>query len=196
MPYPSKLSPETIEDAAWQLYTTGGEPALNMRSLADTLGVRPGSLYRHIGNRETLLDTLAERAAHDLQRDLNRAADSHEPRPALQAAAAAYLHYARTQPHAYSLLLTPPTDTRPTQPSTGQPDTSAGKALWNTILHLVGQLSGQPDDTDHAVALWTFLHGFATLERSGLFGPSGPRGGLHVGLNALFDAMQRPTTPH
>ncbi|WP_309570646.1 TetR/AcrR family transcriptional regulator [Deinococcus sp.] len=185
MPYPSKLTPDAIEAAAWYLFNTGGPDALSMRPLADALGVRPGSLYRYFDSRDTLLAALTERAARDLQREIQFAAENHLPRNALQAVAGAYLHYARTQPHAYALLLVPADEG-----SSPGLKTSAGKELWNTLLRLVGDLSGNPDDTDHAVALWTFLHGAASLERAGVYGPSGPRSGLELGLAAILDHAQ------
>lgn len=185
MPYPTKLTPDAIEDAAWHLFTTGGPDALSMRPLAAALGVRPGSLYRHFTSREILMDALTARAARNLHHELGFAAESHLPRNALQAVAGAYLHYARTQPYAYALLLVPADEG-----SSSGLTTTAGKALWNTLLRLVGDLSGDPDDTDHTVALWTFLHGAASLERAGVYGPSGPRGGLDLGLNAILDHAQ------
>ncbi|GHF29934.1 AcrR family transcriptional regulator [Deinococcus metalli] len=185
MPYPSKLTPETIEEVAWTLFQAGGPDALSMRSLADALGVRAGSLYRHVDSRDALLHALAQRAARDLQAELVRAAEGHLPRNALQAAAGAYLHYARTHPHAYALLLVPDAH----GPANGLA-TDAGKALWNTLLGLVGALSGDLDDTDHAVAVWTFLHGAASLDRAGIYGGSGPRGGIDLGVNAILDHAQ------
>ena len=186
MPYPTKLHARTILETAWTLLEAGGPEALSMRPLADALGVRPGSLYRHIESRDALLRALAERSALELQADLLAAASSHPAREALQAASLAYLLYARTHPHAYGLLLHP-------DDQTGQAGikTPPGKELWNTLLALVGALSGDPDDTDHAVALWTFLHGACALERAGIYGASGPRGGLDVGLVALLDHMER-----
>ena len=62
----------------------------------------------------------------------------------------------------------------------------AGKAVWNILLEATSSISGQHDDTDAAVATWAFLHGYATLEHSGAFGPSGPRGGLERGVEAFL----------
>lgn len=185
MPYPAKLNPEQILDAAQGLLETSGPDGLSMRTLADALGVRPSSLYRHHASRETLLLALGERAALALRDALLHAADDSEARAGVEAASLAYLNYARQHPHLYGLLLL-----KLDQLPQGERMGTAGKQLWNTLLNLVGRLSGHPDDTAHTVALWTFLHGFAELERSGLFGDSGPRGGLDVGLMALLDAME------
>lgn len=185
MPYPAKLSAEQIMDAAQHILEAQGVEALTMRSLAQALGVRPSSLYRHYESRELLLRTLGDRAALTLKDHLQHAAADLPPRAALENAAQAYLTYARTHPHLYALLLSKGDDLTPEQLAY-----SAGKQLWNTFLSIIGKVSGHPDDTDHAVAYWTFLHGFASLERSGTFGKSGPRGGLEVGLNAIIGHMQ------
>ena len=185
MPYPAKLSRESVLDAAQQLVEGQGAEALSMRTLAERLAVRPSSLYRHFAHREALLWAIGEQAARGLQQALQDAAAGQPARPALDAAARAYLAYARQHPHLYALLLTQPPELTPEQLAAG-----AGKHLWNTLLALVGSLSGNPDDTPNAVALWTFLHGYAELERSGMFGASGPQGGLDIGLNALLGQME------
>lgn len=95
------------------------------------------------------------------------------------------MNYARAHPHLYDLLLI-----KSEELSSEQLAASPGKHLWNTLLRLVGKLSLHPDDTDHAVALWVFLHGYVALERSGMFGASGPQGGLEAGLDALMNRME------
>ena len=54
------------------------------------------------------------------------------------------------------------------------------------MLARVREVTSREDDTAAAVAFWSFLHGFVSLERSGLFGLSGAQGGLEVGLEALL----------
>lgn len=186
MAYPSKLNPEQILDAAQIILEMQGAEALTMRTLAQALSVRPSSLYRHFDSQAALLRALGDRAALNLRDQLALASQGLEARPALLSAAQAYLEYARQHPHIYALLLTGGDELPPEQLAA-----SAGKALWNTLLELVGALSGNPDDTDHAVAFWTFLHGFAALESSGTFGKSGPKGGLDVGLEAILGHMEQ-----
>ncbi|WP_161883179.1 TetR/AcrR family transcriptional regulator [Deinococcus alpinitundrae] len=183
MPYPSKLTPDSILQAAQTLLDAGGPASLNMRPLAAALGVQASSLYRHFSDRETLLRALEDVAASEFDQVLRAASSGKAPREALWAAAEAYLDQARRFPHRYGLLLSP----RP--PAAAQP--SPSKNLWNIVLHLVSALSGQPDDTTRTVALWAYLHGYAVLDRSGLFGLSGPRGGFDLGLTALLDEMER-----
>lgn len=190
MPYPAKLHPDDILQAARHLLESSGIEHLTMRNLAAALGVQPSSLYRHFPSRDDVLDALGEQAARELQLELGGVLDERHPRRALREASRTYLAFSRQHPHLYDLLLRKPGDLTPEQLAA-----SAGKHLWNTILQLVGNLSGNKDDTDHAVAFWTFLHGFVTLERSGTFGASGPRGGLEAGLEALLNHMQGASTP-
>ncbi|WP_246580700.1 TetR/AcrR family transcriptional regulator [Deinococcus aestuarii] len=184
MVYPAKLSPEAILQTALDLLEGGGEGGLNMRSLAERLGVRPSSLYRHYPDRAALVAALEDHAALGLHERLREAAQSRRPGEALRAAAHAYLDYSRTHPHLYGLLLAP----RPPAPAGPGP----GKDLWNLVLRLVGAVTGDADDTAAAVAYWAFLHGYVQLERSGGFGLSGPRGGFERGLEALIRGLSPP----
>ncbi|AWN23027.1 TetR family transcriptional regulator [Deinococcus irradiatisoli] len=182
MPYPAKLTPALILHEAGRLLDEGGEDALNMRPLAAALGVQASSLYHHFADREALKRALEDETALALGAALQRAGEALPPRRALQATCQAYLDFARTYPQRYGLLLAP----RP--PAVGLP--GPGKDLWNAVLDRVSALSGVPDDTDGTVALWAFLHGFVVLERSGLFGLSGPQRGFEAGLAALLDGME------
>ncbi|GAC1434158.1 MAG: TetR/AcrR family transcriptional regulator C-terminal domain-containing protein [Solirubrobacteraceae bacterium] len=58
---PPRLSREGILSAALELVDNEGAQALTMRRLGSALGVEAMSLYRHVANKEALLDSLAER---------------------------------------------------------------------------------------------------------------------------------------
>ncbi len=186
MPYPTKLTAETIFEAALELFETGGPDALSMRPLAGALGVRPSSLYRYFSERDALLEALETHATRELHRAIYRATQTLTPTDAFLAAAHSYLDYARTHPHLYSLLV------RPRDPYTAEP--GPAKDLWQNVLEIVGRMTGNPDDTAAAVAFWAYLHGFALLERSGQFGLSGPQGGFQRGLEALLSGFQNSKT--
>ena len=182
MPYPAKISTAEVRETALRLLEAQGIEAVSMRSLAEVLGVRASSLYRHIAHRKALLALLSEDAASQLREALVAAASRQAGRPALEAVALAFVTFARTRPHLYALLHTP----RPPEVGAG-----GGQRLWQFILAQVSLASGQPDDTAGTVALWAFLHGFAELERSGLYGLSGPGAGFERGLAALL-SWQEP----
>ncbi|OKK08602.1 TetR family transcriptional regulator [Streptomyces sp. CB03234] len=65
MPKPS-LTREEVLDAATRLVKRDGPAALTMRKLAAELGTAVTSIYWHVGNRESLLDALADRTVADL----------------------------------------------------------------------------------------------------------------------------------
>lgn len=177
MPYPAKLSPDIILRAALELLERDGLATFSMRSLAEGLSVRVSSLYRHYPDRDALEAALADEAARALHAVMQHASSGQRNGTALTAASQAYLAFARERAELYGLLHVP----RP--PVQAQP--GAAKDLWNFVLQLVGGVTGRDDDTSGAVAVWAYLHGFASLERSGLFGLSGPRGGFERGLDAL-----------
>ena len=182
MPYPAKTNPETILETALEMLESEGETALSMRSLADKLGLNAPSLYRHYADKEALEIAIVTYGNTLMQTELEQATDRKTPALAVQAASSAYLEFARTHPRLYVLMM----DTRLAAPTAG-----TAKALWNTVLKVIGGITSDPDDTPAAVALWAFLHGFAELERAGLFGPSGPKGGFEVGLNAIIEGLPR-----
>ena len=183
MPYPAKLTAEKILEVALEQFERGGPDGLAMRPLADALGVRPSSLYRYYPERAALLRALEAHATTELHAAIRRAAHHKSPDAAFFAVAHSYLDYARAHPHLYALLL------GPRAPYTAEP--GPGKNLWNEVLAIVGDITGDPDDTAATVAFWAFLHGFALLERSGQFGISGPQGGFERGLGALLHGFQK-----
>jgi AcrR family transcriptional regulator len=191
MAYPSKLTPESILGAALPLLEQGGPDDLNMRTLAARLGVRASSLYRHYPDRAALLTAIEEHTTLELHQALTLASGQETtPETRLKAAALAYLTYSLTHPHLYALLLAP----CPPGVATSGP----GKDLWNVVLRLVGEVSGDPDDTARTVALWAYLHGSALLTLSGQLGLSGDRGGFQLGLDTLvkgFSAAKKTARP-
>ncbi|MGC5617336.1 TetR/AcrR family transcriptional regulator C-terminal domain-containing protein [Georgenia sp. Z1491] len=56
----ARLTRERVVSAGVSLADRDGLAALTMRSLADDLRVRPMALYRHVANKEELLDSLVD----------------------------------------------------------------------------------------------------------------------------------------
>ncbi len=195
MAYPAKLSRAAVVEATRALVERDGRAALGVRAVADALGVRPASLYRHVGNLAGLEGLLAEAAAAAMAGALDEALaavaaggddGAADGAAALRATADAYVRFAAERPALYALLTTPA--------APGQPGAER-KALWTRLLAVVGALTGDADDTDAAVAVWAFLHGYAALGAAGLYGVSGPRGGLARGVRALARGLARGLAP-
>ena len=57
----SDLAPEEIVDTAIDIFTREGLAAVSMRNVGARLGVSPVPLYRRVGNKDALLDAMADR---------------------------------------------------------------------------------------------------------------------------------------
>ncbi|HXW10631.1 MAG TPA: TetR/AcrR family transcriptional regulator [Steroidobacteraceae bacterium] len=58
---------ERIADAALSLFNADGTPAVSTRHVAARLGISPGNLYYHFGNKEEIVLHLYERIETELQ---------------------------------------------------------------------------------------------------------------------------------
>lgn len=154
-----------ITEAARGLLATEGPDALSMRRIADRVGIRAPSLYKHFPDKaavEAALQTqamaeMAEVLEAAVGRDATGAArDGGEP--ALLELATAYRGYALANPHLYRI--------------------TAGRALARHALPeglearaarpLITAVGG---DHDNGRAFWGFLHGMVMLELDGRFPP-------------------------
>jgi AcrR family transcriptional regulator len=149
-----ELTPRAREivAAARELLEREGAGALTMRRVADRLGIRAPSLYKHLPDKRALEAALISAGFEELAGAFEAAGGS------LLALGAAYRAWARAHPHLYRLmtdrplareLLAPGVEDRAAQP-------------------LVDALGG---DADRARAAWAFAHGMAILELNDRFPP-------------------------
>jgi AcrR family transcriptional regulator len=61
-----ELHADEIVDAAVEIFRESGLDAVSMRSVSTRLGVSPVPLYSRVGNRDALVDALADRLLEDL----------------------------------------------------------------------------------------------------------------------------------
>jgi AcrR family transcriptional regulator len=186
MPYPAKTDPDQILETAMQILEQDGREALSMRKLAEALDLKAPSLYRHYADRNALEQAIAARAAAQLHGVLENAIRPlRSASKVLHQSARTYCEFAREHRELYDLMVTNFTPASVLE----------GKNLWNFVLEVIGRITGDTDDTSAAVALWSFLHGFTTLERNGLFGPSGPQNALEVGIDAFIAGLPKVRKP-
>lgn len=202
MVYPSKLSRELVVGAALSLIREQGVDALGMRAVALRLGVRPASLYKHVIDLAGLQSLLAEHAAGELLAAMDvaiarapRSASVESPKMPMLFMSNEYLRFAREQPALYAMLTTPSgllAPERSAASTSAAIPQDARAALWKRLLQVVGDLTGSADDTDAAVALWAFLHGYIALERAGMLGANGQKSGFTRGVKAMAAGLRRP----
>jgi AcrR family transcriptional regulator len=158
------LDEEAVVAAAEALADAEGLEALTLARLARQLGVRPPSLYVHIGGLDDLRARLGAHGARRLATALGAAAAGRARTDALTAVAAAYREYAREHPGTYAALQRPPD-------AADADATAAATAAVDVVRATLRGYGLEDDEAIHAARIVrAALHGFASLETAGGFG--------------------------
>jgi AcrR family transcriptional regulator len=144
----SVLSPRAREivDAARVLLEEEG--AVSMRRLAERLGIRAPSIYKHLPGKQALENALVSTGFEEMAEQFEAESDA----PGL---ARAYRAFARSHPHLYRLMTERPLDRAGLVP--GVEDRAA-----QPVVDVFG---------DRARAAWAFAHGMTILELNDRFPP-------------------------
>jgi AcrR family transcriptional regulator len=187
MAYPKLLSSAEILRTTVHIMEHGHADGISLRAVASALGVKAPSLYRYFPDKDALELAVADEALRAMLAELQIAAKITDPESRFRETAEAYLRFARERFPLYSFIVQ--------NRIPGAYGSEVAKAVWNLLLEAASGVSGQPDDTAAAVATWSFLHGYATLEHFGAFGVSGPKGGLERGVEAFLSNFRSRAEP-
>jgi AcrR family transcriptional regulator len=102
------LDSSQVIDAAIAIADRDGLDGVTLARVADSLGVRPPSLYHHVTGRDGLRRAIALHGLHELTASLQGAALGRAGTDALSATAHAYRDYAHAHPGAYAATLRAP----------------------------------------------------------------------------------------
>ena len=164
MPAPARTSREAIVEAARALLEQDGLDAVVMSAVAERVGVRGPSLYKHVADRSALIRAVGDVVTADLRATLDRAMSTGDPAADLRALATAYRGFVRANPNGYGLLFAH------LEPEL-QPDPSVVADLGRPIVAAVARLIR--DDGPHALeagrTLVAWAHGFVSMELAGGF---------------------------
>jgi AcrR family transcriptional regulator len=160
-----------IVTAARELLEEEGPEALSMRRLADRLGIRAPSIYKHLPDKEALEDAVISDGFEELAEVLERTLGK-EGLPAL---APAYRRFAKRHPHLYRLMTERPLRRDRLRPGVEE------RAAAPVIAAAGG-------DADLARAAFGFAHGMTILELNGRFPPGAD---LDAAWRRGIDALQR-----
>lgn len=161
---------EVVAEAR-ELLEAEGPEALTMRRLADRLGIRAPSLYKHLPSKEALEAAVIALGFEESAERFESALARSRRRP-LAALAAAYRAFALEHPHLYRLMTGAPLrrDLLP-------PGVEARAAA--PVLAAAGS-------QDRARAAFAFAHGMTILELNGRFPPDADLDAAwRVGIAAL-----------
>jgi AcrR family transcriptional regulator len=137
---------------------------VTLMSVAQRLGVRTPSLYKHIDGMDALQRQLSIRALNDLGDVLARACVGKAGVQAVQALSVALRSWAKQHPGRYAATVAA-ADPRDTEYA------GASFAVVQIALDVLASFNLTGDDAiDAARALRSTLHGFIALEQAGGFG--------------------------
>jgi AcrR family transcriptional regulator len=154
----NELSPRAreIAAAALVLLEEEGPDGLSMRRLAERLGIRAPSIYKHLPDKQALEAAIIS-AGFELQAGVFERAVRNAKDP-LAALARAYRKFAKAHPHLYRLMTE-----RELQRDQLTPGAESRAGL--PVYEAVGR------DADLARAAWAFAHGMTILELDHRFPP-------------------------
>jgi AcrR family transcriptional regulator len=136
--------------AARQIVETDGADALTMRRLADDLGIKAPSLYKHLPGRDAVITRLVDETLFDTGDQMHAAVEAPTVAGAVAALLRAYRVYGRAHPNLYRLVTT---GAFPRDELTPGLEAWAGEPFYRAT-----------GDPYRAQALWAFAHGTLILE--------------------------------
>lgn len=153
-----------------------GLSSLTLAAVANRLGVRQPSLYKHIAGSDALRRSIALRAKNELADVLGRAAVGRARGEAIAAISDAYRAWAIEHPGRYAAAQRAPLP--------GDVDDEiASSNVVRVVADVMAGFQLRDDDAIDAIrALRAGLHGFVTLEADHGFG-------LPVDVNRSFDRL-------
>lgn len=161
-----------VLDAALAQLDEAGSTAVNWRALSRSVGVSPSTLYTYFDSLDALYTALIleiyEQMADEVRRDVDEGAS---PAARLAAASLGYRRFAATYPSRFTLVFTDVLPGYVAPP--GGPTIDAQVKVMAPLVDAIAQLRGyergdleswSPSDRFDAVAAWSQLHGFVSLE--------------------------------
>ena len=158
------LDTAVVTEAGAQLADEQGLDELGMGALAERLGVKAPSLYKHVDSQADLTHRIALLGMQELGDAICDAIHGRGGRDALAAGAGAVRAYVNEHPGRYAAI----NGARPHGPD--DPFVPASRRALDCLGGLVDGYGLPPDRRVHALRLVrSVLHGFASLEAAGAF---------------------------
>ncbi|MFC9760024.1 TetR/AcrR family transcriptional regulator [Streptomyces sp. NPDC056921] len=169
---------QQIMAAARELLDAEGPEALSMRRIAECVGIRAPSLYKHFPDKAAVEAGLQTQGMVRLAEDLEAAEAEIGDDAPLLVLARAYRRHALAGPHLYRL-----THNRPLA-RTVLPEGLEDRAAMPLARAVQG-------DIDIARSFWAFAHGMAVLELDGRFPPGADLDAAwHTGCEAFAGVLR------
>ncbi len=168
MPTPSRTSLDAITAAGVEILDTRGLPGLTMQAVAQAVGVKPPSLYKHVADRDALVGLVADAAATDLATHLagrggvvglagRGELEGLAGRGELEGLARSLRAWATAHPERFRLVFS----------GQGSPEVAA--AAGAPLLKAARDLVGPADKLSAARLVTAWATGFISMELAGAF---------------------------
>ena len=158
-----RLREQLVQAAAELVDELGDASRLSVRAIARRAGVSPTALYLHFPDRDALVSATCDAGfAAFNETVLAAASGDSDPLARLEAMGLAYLAFTERQPALYSVIFSA---RRPPSESPGV-DRKEGFDGLVALLRECDPAVGDEEAHQRAIAVWSGLHGFATLRAS------------------------------
>jgi AcrR family transcriptional regulator len=183
MPTPARTSLPQIVDVGRRILESEGLEQLTMVRVAQAVGIRAPSLYKHVGDRGDLIRLIGGDAVGELGTRLARAAGSGDPRQDLQAMARANRAFAHDYPETYRLIWS-------RLPERSRIDAELNARTSEPVLRAIAALVGEEQALMAARTYVAWAQGFVNMELSGAFRLGGDvDAAFEYGLDLLTAAL-------
>ena len=177
-----RLREEILDATSQLLLETGDNQAVNIRSVANAVGVTPPSIYLHFADKAELIKAVCGRHFASLEQCIEVAvAGTEDPGEQLRLRGRAYVRFGLEHPEQYRILFMSKQEATPGPPHEELRAASGFTALVDNVVRAAeaGAIAA-PDPLLVATGLWTVVHGITSLAISIPHFPA-------VGLDALLD---------
>lgn len=181
MPAPQKTTLPAIVAAGRDLLEREGVDGLSMHGVADAVGVRPPSLYKHVRDRRRLRELVIGAILQDLADRMDALRDPDDPRRSIRRQLDGLRRFAHAHPAGFALVFSAPD---------AAPDTAAIGRSAAALLADAAAIVGEEHALDAARLVTAWANGFIGMELGGAFRLSGdPGGAWEWGLERIVSAL-------
>lgn len=156
MPYPSQFTREQLIETARSLFEQHGYEAVSMAQVAGALGIKAASLYKHVADKNALLQEVNTLTLQELSATLQKAIrDGATPHEQCLAMGQAYWDFAFARPKTYELAFM--------RQYNATPDSEINEALSIPLQAVLARAIGEENALPAIRGAWAFLHGYVSL---------------------------------
>jgi AcrR family transcriptional regulator len=160
----SKLRADILAGATRLLEQTGSEEAVTLRAVARQVGISAPSIYSHFPDRVAIVDAIVDDAFSDFNGAIYSAIEATaDPLARLKEGCAAYLRFAAERPNRYRLLFERHDLIGAADPVPPVRTESFAWLVQSVQACADAGISASTDAQLDSTAIWTALHGYATL---------------------------------